>query len=147
MKKLIGLLVLATSMSALAQTQRVSFTHFGNNGGNQSYYACSYVESQAYAYLERLGASGVRVNCSGGIQSGGWYPQPVSVTATFELPVTTGVVESVEIRGDFSNPACGLNTQMLRAFFKVMPHVEVVKKSDNCAFFNTNFFYRLNVTR
>jgi hypothetical protein len=147
MKSLVFLLALTTTASVFAQTHKVSFTHFGNRGGNQSYYACSFVESQAYKYLELLGATDVRVRCSGGIQSGGWHPQPVSVTATFQLPALTGVEESLEIRGDHWNPACGLNTQMLREFIKVMPHVEVVRKSDSCAFHNSNFFYQLNITR
>jgi hypothetical protein len=147
MKKLVLIAVFILSASAFGQTQKVSFTHFGQSGRNQSYYACSYVEAQAYSYLELLGVSGARVRCYGGIMPGSYRPQSVSVVANFDLPVISGVEEVIEIRGESSNPACGLNTQMIREFIKVMPHVEILNKSDSCAFHNSNFFYRLKILR
>lgn len=144
MKKLTVLFALLMSVSSFAAT--VSFTYFGNEGGRQSYYACDYVESQAVSYLELLGATNVDVSCFGGINP--WSVQPVSLKATFDLPEVTGSsVETVEIKGDTWNPACGINVRMIKEFLKVFTNVEVLKKSDSCAFANTNYYYKLNIAR
>ncbi len=71
---------------------------------------------------------------------------PIWLEASFNS-ADGGVQEEVEIRGDAFNPACGLNVSLLRAFIKVSPNVEVVKKSDACGFQGSNFSYLLKVTR
>lgn len=148
MKKLLVLAAMALSLNSFAADVNVSFTHWGNNSGNQSYYACSYVEDQAHMYLDLFGATDVQVNCTGGIQNS-WYMQPVSVRASFNLPILSGteLVENVTIKGDAFRPACALNVQMIREFLKVMPHISVIKKSDSCAFFSSNYFFELAIQR
>jgi hypothetical protein len=146
MKKIILATALFASVSSFAA--EVNFTYFGNEGGRQSYYACSYVEDQAISYLELLGATNIDVRCSGGIQTGSWYAQPVSLRAKFDLPVVTGAnVETVEIEGDNWNPACGLNTRMLNEMLKKFENVTVLKKIDSCAFATTNYYYKLQISR
>jgi hypothetical protein len=147
MKKFLSLLAFALSFSAFAGEVKVSFTHFGNNGGNQSYYACYYVEGQAYKYLELFGATEVVVRCNGGI--GPWSVSPVSVRASFNLPLLSGreLADTVKLKGDNWTPSCGINVQMIREFLKVFSNISVVKKSDSCAFANSNFFYELSIVR
>jgi hypothetical protein len=145
MKKLLALTLVACSFASFAET--VSFTHFGNGGGRQSYYACDYAQSQTEAFLTVVGAKNIDVSCSGGIQSWG-SAQPVSIRASFDLPaVTTQVVEAVEVEGDSFSPACGLNVQIINTIVKKLPNVQVVKKSDSCAFVSSNYYYLLNITR
>ena len=143
MKKTALLLALLVSSSAFAAN--FSFTYFGNQGGNQTYYACSYAEDQTESYLELLGATNIDVSCSGGISSN-WSMQPVSLRASYDLPEVTGTsVESVEIKGDYSNPACGLNVRIIKEILKTLTNVEVLKKDDSCAFATSNYYFKLNV--
>lgn len=146
MKKLIAVAVALFSVAALAR-ESVNITHYGQNGRNRSYYACSYAESQTEAFLKVFGASNIDVRCFGGIQSFG-MPQPVSIRASFDLPeVTTSVVEAIRVEGDRFSPACGLNVQIVNALLKVFPNIEVVKKSSSCAFTTSNYYYDLLITR
>lgn len=144
MKKLLTICALALSANVFAAG--FSFTYFGNEGGRQSFYACDYVEYQTEQYLELLGATDIDVSCFGGIQP--WGVQPVSINAKFTLPVVTGSgVEEVKIEGDTWNPACGVNVRIMKEILNVFTNVEVVKKSDACAFANSNYYYKLNVAR
>ncbi|MBA2403660.1 MAG: hypothetical protein H0V66_02730 [Bdellovibrionales bacterium] len=140
--------ILATLLlSSTAFATNISFTYFGNEGGRQSYYACSYAEDQTISYLELLGATNIDVTCYGGI-SNGWSMQPVSVRASYNLPVVTGsIVETVTIEGDTFNPACGLNVRILKEVLKTFSNIEVLKKSDACAFAHSNYYYKLNIAR
>jgi len=125
----------------------VSFTHFGQEGNRQSYYACSYVEDQTFDILETLGATGIDVRCSGGITSG-WYAGPVYVTARFDLPQVNGSEESIlELKGDVFNPACGLNVKIIKEVLKVFSNITVLKKQDHCAFSDSNYYFQLKVLR
>lgn len=142
MTLLAALLVSASSFAA-----DFSFTYFGNEGGRQSYHTCDYVQSQTESYLELLGATNIDVRCNGGIQPN-WSMQPVSIRASYDLPEVTGTgVETVEIKGDSFNPACGVNVRIIQAILKTMTNVSVVKKSDSCAFTSSNYSYTLNVAR
>lgn len=146
MKSMIVLASLLFTAGAFAAS--VNFTYFGNENGRESFYACDYAEGQTEMVLELLGATDIDVRCSGGIQSGGWSMQPVSVRAKYELPEVTGTgVETVILKGDTWNPACGLNVRIIKEVLKTFTNVEVVKKSDSCAFATTNYYYKLNVAQ
>lgn len=145
MKKLAVLSALFVSFSASAAT--ISFTHFGRGAGYESYYACSYVEDQTENYLELLGATNIDVRCSGGIQSG-WYNQPVSIHASYDLPEVAGTyVETIEIKGDAFSPACGINVRIIQEILKTMTNIQVIKKDDACAFSTSNYYFKLNIAR
>jgi hypothetical protein len=138
-------LLFALIVSGSVFAKNISFTYFGNQGGNQSYYACSYVEDQTQSYLELLGATNIDVRCSGGI-SGGWSMQPVSIRASYDMAEVTGTsVELVEIKGDYSNSACGLNVKIIKEILKTLTNVEVLKKDDSCAFVTSNYYFKLNL--
>ena len=144
MKKLTALFLLVFSVSSFAD--KISFSYFGNSNGNQSYYACSYVEGQVEETLQIVGATNFDVNCTGGIQPN-WSVGPVSIRATFTKPVTTGKVEEVEIKGDSFNPNCGLNVTIIKNILKAFPEIEVLKKSDGCGFSTSNYYYKLAIPR
>jgi hypothetical protein len=145
MKSLFALSALALSFQASAAG--ISFTYFGNEAGRQSYYACSYVEDQAESYLELLGATNIDVRCMGGIQPG-WMTMPVSVQASFDLPVVTGShVETLEIEGDVWNPACGLNVRLMSEILNQFKNITVIKKRDACPFADSNYYYQLQINR
>ena len=138
-------LLFALIVSGSVFAKNISFTYFGNQGGNQSYYACSYVEDQTQSYLQLLGATNIDVRCSGGI-SGGWSMQPVSIRASYDMAEVTGTsVELVEIKGDYSNSACGLNVKIIKEILKTLTNVEVLKKDDSCAFVTSNYYFKLNI--
>ena len=55
--------------------------------------------------------------------------------------------EKVKVEGDSSSPTCGLNVQMINAYLRFFRNIQVVKKSDSCAFTTSNYYYLLNITR
>jgi hypothetical protein len=134
-------------MSLTSFAAEVSFTHFGQEGNRQSYYACSYVEDQTFDFLETLGATGIEVRCSGGITPG-WYAGPVYVTARFDLPQVSGSEERIlELTGDVFNPACGINVKIIKEVLKAFSHITVLKKQDQCPFADSNYYFQLKVLR
>jgi hypothetical protein len=144
MKKLMALIVMIFSLTAFAK-ENVSFTYFGNEGFSHSYYACSYVEDQANAYLQLFGATNIEVYCNGGIQPWGSV-QPVSLDASFDLPVVAGhAVEAVKIDGDTFHASCGINVRIIKELLKKFTNITVVKKDDACGFVDSNYHYELNI--
>jgi hypothetical protein len=147
MKKLIVLATLALSASAFAADQKVSFSYSGLEGWGRSYYSCDYVEAQTEKVLELFGAQNVEVRCSGGIQWGQAWP--VSVTASWDAPALSGreVAETVKLKGDSWNPACGLNVTIVKNIVPKFSNVTIVKKSDSCAFQSSNYSYEFAIVR
>jgi hypothetical protein len=147
MKKLIAVITLVLSFSAFAEKKTVSFTYSGIESYGRSYYACDYVEYQTEKMLELFGATQIDVSCSGGIQFGSMWP--VSIRATFEAPTLVGneVAEVKKIEGDFSRPACGLNTTIVKRLLPSFSNVKVVKKSDSCAFASSNYSYTFEIIK
>ncbi len=147
MKKLFTVLALVLSVSAFAADNKVSFGYSGHEGWGTSYYSCDYVEAQTEKVLELFGATDVSVQCSGGIQMGTMWP--VSVTARFNSPVLSGrdMAEVVKLKGDNWNPACGLNVTIVKSLLPSFKNVSVVKKSDSCAFSNSNYSYEFAIVR
>lgn len=148
MKQLMLIASLLFGASAFASEQvTVNFSYFGNQGMNRSFYACSYVEDMAESHLKAMGATYVDARCSGGIQPWGSM-QPISLRVTFQKPVVVGnTTETVRIEGDTWNPACDLNARMIKEFLKKFDNIKVLKKSDSCAFHNSNYFFELEVTK
>lgn len=148
MKKIVFLASFILGMSAFASEQvTVHFNYFGNQGMNRSYYACSYVEDIAEAHLKTLGATYVDVRCSGGIQPWGSM-QPIYLKAKFQKPTIIGnTTEVVRIEGDTWRPNCDINARMIKAFLKEFDNIKVLKKSDSCAFHDSNFFFELEITK
>jgi hypothetical protein len=144
MKKIICLISLFFSLNLFAA--QINFTYFGNQGSNQSFYSCDYVEDQATQYLEVFGATNIDLFCTGGITNWSW--SPVSLRASFDLPVVTGNnFEEVRIAGDVWSPACGLNTIIIREILKSFKSVKVLEKQYHCAFADSNFYYLLQIPR
>jgi len=146
MKKIIVIVSMLLSVAAFAAPQEVTVSYWGHEGGNEHYYSCDLARATAESHLVKLGATEIEVNCSGGIQPSGSM-QAIYLNATFNTPDVGDryVEEVIEIRGDAFNPACGLNVAIIRQFLKVFSNVEVLKKTDSCAFQGSNFFYQLNV--
>jgi hypothetical protein len=72
--------------------------------------------------------------------------QPVSIRASYDMAEVTGTsVELVEIKGDYSNPACGLNVRIIKEILKTLTNVEVLQKDDSCAFLTSNYYFKLNI--
>lgn len=147
MKKLFAAVVCALSLSAFAGSEKVSFGYSGIEGWGQSYYSCDYAEAQTEKHLATLGATQVDVRCTGGIEFGRMWP--VSVTATFDLPVLSGrnEAEAVTIKGERRNPACGLNVAIIKAILPKFSNVTVLAKNDSCAFASSTYSYDLSIVR
>jgi hypothetical protein len=146
MKHLFALIALVLSVSAFAK-EKISFGYSGMEGWGRTFYACDYVEAQTENILELFGATEISVRCTGGIQYGQMWP--VQVTAYFEAPVLVGneMNTITKIQGDFSNPACGLNTTIVKNLLPSFKNVEVLKKSDSCAFASSNYSYTFAITK
>lgn len=147
MKKLLAVFAVALSFSAVAADQKVSFSYSGIESWGRSYYSCDYAEAQAEKHLEVLGATNVDVRCTGGIEFGQMWP--INLTATFDLPVLSGreIAEVVTIKGRRPNPACGLNTKMIKAFLPKFSNVTVVSKRDACFSPDSVYSYELSIVR
>lgn len=147
MKKLFALVALVLSVSAFAADHKVSFSYSGMEGWGRSYYSCDYVEAQTEKVLELFGAQNAEVSCSGGIQWGQAWP--VSVTATWDSPALSGreVAEVVKLKGDSWNPSCGINVAIVKNLVSHFSNVTIVKKSDSCAFANSNYSYEFSIVR
>lgn len=146
MKKLIALAALALSVSSFA-AEKVSFTYSGFEGWGRTYYSCDYVEAQTEKYLELFGATQIDVTCFGGIEFG--RMSPVSVSARFEVPALQGneVATEVKVEGDRFNPSCGINVSIIRNILPKFSNVEVLKKSDSCAFASSNYSYTFSIKK
>jgi hypothetical protein len=146
MKTVIALAIALTSFATLAR-ETVSFSHSGLEGWGVSYYSCDYVEARTEQVLEMFGATQVQVDCSGGIEFG--RMSPVMVTASFEAPALVGteVAQTVKYRGDVWNPSCGINVKIVKSVLPKFSNVTVVKKSDSCAFQNTNYSYEFSIVK
>lgn len=147
MKKIIALVTLTLSLSSFA-AEKVSFTYNGNEGWGQTFYSCDYAEAQTESYLELFGATEIEVYCFGGI-SAGTMISPVSINAKFELPVLNGseVALITEVKGDNWNPACGINTYIVKKLLPKFSNVAVLSKSDSCAFQSSNYSYKFSITK
>lgn len=147
MKKLITVLSLVLSVSAVAG-EVVSFGYSGYEGWGRSYYSCDYVEAQTEKVLEMFGATEIDVNCSGGISYGQIW-MPVSVRAEFTAPVVseTSTTTVTKYKGDTWNPSCGINVAIVKNLLPKFANVQVLKKSDSCAFQSSNFEYTFSITK
>lgn len=143
MKTLLAGIVLSLSFSAAAES--VSFSYSGYEAWGRTYYSCDYVETQTEEVLEVFGATNVRVSCFGGVEYG--RMSPVSVTATFELPVLVGAVERTTIKGDKWNPSCGINVAIVKNLLPAFSNVKVLSKNDRCSSERSNYSYELEIAR
>lgn len=72
---------------AVPVTSSVSFSIFeSTGGGNYTYYSCDALEDLTKSMLKKMGASDIRVSCSGGLDGGQYFGSP-SVRASFVHPV------------------------------------------------------------
>lgn len=147
MKKFIAIISMLLSFGAIAGEKTVSFSYSGIESYGRSYYACDYVEYQTEKMLELFGATQIDVRCTGGIQHGSMWP--VSVRATFDVPAIMGneVAKVEKVQGDFSRPACGLNTTIVKRLLPSFTNVKVLKKSDSCAFASSNYSYTFEIAK
>ncbi len=128
-------LALTVSFSAFAGEyvkQKVSFSPNTYTGsGTQTYYNCDSVEDMAISHLESLGATNVRVICSGGIGWGNPFPTPAFLSGSFDAPVPTagGPAQAVELKGSES---CNLNTEFLDYVIPKFSGVKVVSRKASC---------------
>lgn len=143
MKTLLAGIALSLSFGAFAES--VSFSYSGIETWGRSYYSCDYVQAQTEHYLDVFGATNVRVNCFGGFEMG--RISPVSVDATFELPILNGAVERVKIKGDQWVPSCGINVAIINNLLPVFTNVTVLSKKDSCSNERSNYSYEFEIAR
>lgn len=143
MKTLLAGIALSLSFGAFAES--VSFSYSGMETWGQSFYSCDYVQTQTEHVLEIFGATDVHVNCFGGVEFG--RMSPVSVNATFELPILNGAVERLSIKGDRWTPSCGVNVAIIKNLLPVFTNVTVLSKNDSCMNERSNYSYQLEIAR
>lgn len=85
-----GFLLLASSafaVDAIPRTSKVGFFVSESTGaGNTTYYSCDGLEDLTKSMLKKLGASDIRVRCSGGLDSGTYWGTP-SIDVSFVSPM------------------------------------------------------------
>ena len=147
MKKFVAALAMVFCVSAFAH-EEIMFSYSGMESWGASYYACSYAEAQTQKHLKTLGAINPKVRCFGGIKFG--MSTPVRVMATFDVPMPSGRDEAtrITIKGEVSNPSCGLNVAIMKAILpKFSQTVSVIKKNDSCSFYRSNYSYDLAIDK
>jgi hypothetical protein len=127
-----ALILSSTAFAGEFAKKKISFsprTYSGN--GTQTYYNCDSVEQMAESHLAALGATNIRVYCSGGFGHGNPWPTPAYVSGTFDAPVPTsgGAPVAVELKGWDS---CDLNSEFLDYVIPMFSGVKVVRRSANC---------------
>ncbi len=141
-------LILTTLSVGSAKADTFSFSYSGWGTWEQTYYTCSAAEDILEGHLEKLGARGVRVSCSGGLENWGnqWRTMPLSLRATYSVAPTTGGTRSVRFasRGGRST-GCDFNTRLLNKLIPRFPEVQVVSKRDRCNGSNARWEYVLAV--
>lgn len=145
--RVLTVLALAFSLSAVAgeyATKKFSFSPATYTGaGTRTWYNCDSVRDSAESALEKLGASSVRLSCSGGIGWGQPFPTPVVISGTFDAPVGTGTGTSmVELRG-FSG--CEFNSQFLDYIVPMFDGARIVKRSGMCSTHRDSWRYTVEV--
>lgn len=143
MKTLFAALVLSVSASAFAES--VSFSYSGLEAWGRSYYHCDYVEAQTEKVLELFGASNINISCYGGIEHG--RMEPVSINATFDAPVVTGVVERATFKGNSWDSACGINVAIVKNVLPKFSNVKVLSKRDTCSSERSRYSYDFEITK
>lgn len=125
-----ALFAVSSAFASEYVSRKLSFSPRTHHGGTITYYNCDAVEAMAESHLQALGASNVRVSCSGGIEMG--WMTPVFVRASFDAVVpgeNYGTVQ-ITLKG---NESCHLNTEFLDAAIKLFPGVKVDSKRASCS--------------
>jgi hypothetical protein len=148
--RFIALLVFVVTTSAFADTvsRDVKFSHPTRTIWGETFYNCNAVEDMLESHLRKLGASSIRVRCTGGLETWGgqWRGFPLNVRATFEAPVpTTDVVRSLRLASRAGDSSCELHVAMLNKVLPLFPAVEVVSKNDRCSSNSSRWSFDLKV--
>lgn len=116
-------LIFSQSAFAFTQPQEVGFQispFVGNNG--RVYYNCESVRGEAKKVLTMMGASDIRVSCSGGIDPiGNFPPTPNVVRASFLAP-SQGEFETIQFQG---RDNCHLVTELFNGVRDAFIHHNV----------------------
>lgn len=129
--RFLTVLALVFSVSASAgewATRKLSFSPSTYSAGNTTWYNCDSVERTLEKHLKDLGASNVRLTCSGGIGYGR-FPSPAVVSGKFDVPVSAESVETITLQG---RESCKLNTEFLDYVLPMFPSVTVLSRKASC---------------
>lgn len=79
----------AQTVYAVSQTQKLTFSVWDSTGaGNHTYFSCDGLEDLTKSLLLQLGAQKIKVRCSGGLDSTGYWGSPL-VRAEFIAPMVS----------------------------------------------------------
>lgn len=131
-------LLFALALIAIAGTANATeATPFSFDYNSQeSYYSCSYAESQAKKVLKTMGANVLDVNCSGGIDHN--MLMPLSMDGGFILEAQG--TRTVVLKG---RDSCDFNVKLINTILATIPTASV-KAQSNC--WNSEGNYRFEVT-
>ncbi len=126
---LFGLLL---TSSAFASQFSMSLGGIGG-GWTQTYYNCDSLQDLVEADLVKLGATGIRVNCSGGLDTwGNFPPMPAFVTASFDPAVSTGsTTRTVNLRSHFDD-SCAAHVATFDNALPYFSNIKVLSRSASC---------------
>ncbi len=153
MKKFLALALLMMSTfstaafaSEAAPGSTFNYTFFGNSSGRYTMVACSYAEYVAADFMEKLGATEVSIQCTGGIEP--WGIRPLTIRATYTAPDLSegGQTETVLIESDGRDANCSFDTGLMRALLRDFPNAKKVRASDACFNHDSHYSYELEVT-
>lgn len=124
-----ALLISTSAFAGEWVTKKVSFSPRTYTGGTTHYYSCSAVENTVESHLEALGATNVKVRCSGGIDRGWSTPAFVSGSYDVKVPETNDMARVVTLKGYES---CDLNSEFLDYVVREIPGATVLKRRASC---------------
>lgn len=150
--RLIAVAALLLAFNAFAvEFTTTTFRHTDNgiDGFSRNYYSCDFAESALESHLETLGASNIRVTCSGGIEQG-WGMWPVNLTARFDIPSATAEnhtrSEATRVSSrSFGNSSCNFHTKLLNKLLPLFTNVSVGAKRTTCMNNDSRWSYDVTV--
>jgi hypothetical protein len=148
--RFIALLVLVATTSAFANTvaRDVRFNHSGRTIWGEVFYNCNAVEDIFEGHLRKLGASNIRVRCTGGIESWGGTMRgfPISVRATFNAPVpVSNNARIVTLKSRAGDNSCELHTGILNKVLPLFPAITVNSRRSRCSDNRSRWNYNLQI--
>ena len=146
----IAALLIAFNASAVEfVTKTFKHTDSGIDGFSRNYYNCDWAEKTVESHLEKLGASNITVNCTGGIEHDiSWGMWPVSIVAKFDVPADRTMTENVVLKSsNRADSACYFHTKLLNKLLATLVHVTVNSKKTNCMDNSSRWSYDLSVAQ
>jgi hypothetical protein len=140
-------LTFSTALATVKVQKEFRYTDAGMDGFSKNYYSCDFAEDALEQHLVQLGATDIKVRCSGGIEHN--WTSPISLRASFanfesaDGRYASSRTEVLSTRN--SGDACYFHTKLLDKLLTLFPNVRVDEKSNSCMNSHSRWQYVLSI--